>query len=347
MKLYYKELQRTCSIVSGRDWREMLSRTAKNSRMVFLYDKNVRNTELFSISNSVLLQKNEKKKNIVLLNKTITELNNFECAKDSLIVAVGDAYTADITGMVASGYLGGLEWIYIPYDFEAMADPFMGGRLSSESGKNIYERVYLPRSIILDHDLILHGRNKNMLFGIFPLVRTSFLYSERLFNRLETKWMDIFLRKEDIIREFIIPSILRNPVKINRFPLGNAIEWASGYGIEHGIAVAFALEIELRIAKMSAFVDDEVFNRVSRLLNSIYSYFRNINIFREKFAGIKFPDIYSCLKRYMLPGKAIPVWVPKKIGRVLQRPLMVSESLFEKAFGDFAKEVENDIGSAG
>ncbi len=94
----------------------------------------------------------EKYKNRKTRDYIEDKLFEYNCQKDSCIVAIGGGVTTDLAGFVAATYFRGIDAIFIPTSLMAMVDASIGGKngINTEYGKNTLGTIREPNSIFID-----------------------------------------------------------------------------------------------------------------------------------------------------------------------------------------------------
>jgi 3-dehydroquinate synthase len=129
-----------------------------SKRYVIIFDKNLQDyaTE-YKTSDSLLLPVliSEKDKNLETCGKLLKEMAAKNVNKDFEIIAIGGGAIQDIATLVASIYMRGLNWTYIPTTTMSMMDSCIGGKssINIDNYKNIIGNFYPPSTILIDEAL--------------------------------------------------------------------------------------------------------------------------------------------------------------------------------------------------
>jgi 3-dehydroquinate synthase len=100
----------------------------------------------------VLMEATEQAKSLDQSPALIEALRLSGANRKSLLVAVGGGVIQDISSFVASIYMRGLTWTYIPTTVLAMVDSCIGGKSSINVGlyKNLVGTFHPPQNIVID-----------------------------------------------------------------------------------------------------------------------------------------------------------------------------------------------------
>ena len=87
----------------------------------------------------ILVEASEERKTLERCITILEELARFKCRKDVMIYAIGGGIVQDLVTLVASLYLRGVKWTFIPTTLVAALDSCLGGKssINLRSYKNI------------------------------------------------------------------------------------------------------------------------------------------------------------------------------------------------------------------
>jgi 3-dehydroquinate synthetase len=123
---------------------------------VFITDENVfaAHTKKFKGYNTIVLKAGEEFKIQSTVDTIVQQLIAFEADRKTVLVGVGGGVITDITGYVASIYMRGIPFGFVPTTLLALVDASIGGKNGIDVGvyKNIVGVTRQPAFIL--HDLI-------------------------------------------------------------------------------------------------------------------------------------------------------------------------------------------------
>src|SRR5258708_7021297 len=123
---------------------------------VLITDKNVYNahSKCFKGWNTIVLKPGEEYKVQATVDEVIDELIKMEADRKTTLVGVGGGVITDITGYVASIYMRGLRFGFIPTSILAMVDASIGGKNGVDVGGDKNMVGIIPQPSFFFHDLI-------------------------------------------------------------------------------------------------------------------------------------------------------------------------------------------------
>ncbi len=207
---------------------------------------------------SVFVKADETKKNLSTVENVMMQLSEKGMTKNHELLVIGGGYLQDIGTLVASLYMRGINWTYVPTTLAAMGDSCIGGKSSINAGevKNLVGNFYPPDKVVIDSTFVTSLPNLEIIAGISEIIKICFAKSFEDFNlcsELINRWtVD---SKSKTISEIVILSLKSKKyfVEEDEFDsgirkllnfghsFGHALESASGYKIPHGVAVLLGM----------------------------------------------------------------------------------------------------------
>lgn len=226
----------------------------------------------FPTKRVIFIHADEQTKSLERIPEVIVKLRELGVNRSTRLVAVGGGVVQDIATFVASIYMRGLPWVYLPTTILSMADSCIGGKSSINVGgiKNLVGNFYPPAEILIDVEFSVTLSAEQIIGGLFEaekicFARGSGYYSDYLACKprkgidLESlhklislslkakKWfieIDEFDKKERLLLNF-------------GHTFGHAIEAATDFQVSHGIAVGVGMLIAVRFCKLVGLVNDK------------------------------------------------------------------------------------------
>ncbi len=175
--------------------------------------------------------------------------------RSDLLVALGGGVIGDITGLSASLYQRGTDFIQIPTTLLATVDSSIGGKTAVDlkAGKNLLGAFYQPIAVFCDPETLNTLTPEDFHDGCAEVIKYAVLKGDRL---LELVKEGIKKNAEEVIE--ICVGIKRDIVEADEFDrgerkllnlghtIGHAIEKSSNFSITHGSAVAAGMCIIAR-----------------------------------------------------------------------------------------------------
>jgi 3-dehydroquinate synthase len=250
----------------------------KNS--IFITDENIFNfhQKRFKDRNVIILKPGEENKIQATADSIIEQLIAMEADRKTTLIGVGGGVVTDITGYVASTYMRGINFGFIPTTLLSMVDASIGGKNGIDVGvyKNLVGTIRQPSFIL--HDLIFLNTlpQSEWINGFAEIIKHACIKDVAMFRELETNSLKKYQDRKKSACELIQRNaILKTKVvqqdefekgdrKLLNFghTLGHALE--TQYELSHGQAISIGMTYASIISeKMIGFKEA---GRVARLL---------------------------------------------------------------------------------
>ena len=238
------------------------------------------------LARRVLVEAVEENKSLEKSSDYIGALRRLGANRETHLVAIGGGIVQDIVTFVASIYMRGLGWTYMPTTVLAMVDSCIGGKssINARGYKNLVGNFYPPSEIIIDLNFVTTLDREMIVGGLFESGKICFArglpcFEDYLQLRPETaaapadfaaivklslltkKWfieIDEFDRKERLLLNF-------------GHTFGHAIEAATDFAVSHGIAVGAGMLCACAFTEVQGTLAPEGKNAVARLKSHIHS----------------------------------------------------------------------------
>ncbi len=211
----------------------------------------------------IVLPPGENAKSFASIEIIIQKLIDFKVTKDFLIVGFGGGVVTDVTGFVASIYMRGLKFAFMPTSLLAMVDAALGGKNGINFGqqKNIIGTIQQPKWIIFDRTMLYTLPQKEWVNGFAEIIKYGVILDERLFRLLQQHTLEEFQDKHYLTSKLLYicthikTLIVEQDEKDNGkrrllnfgHTLGHAIEKLEN--IPHGFAIAKGMVAALKISE--------------------------------------------------------------------------------------------------
>jgi 3-dehydroquinate synthase len=236
------------------------------SHTVLITDENVYSAhkKKFTGWDCIVLKPGEEFKVQATVNSIIEQLIAFKADRKTFIVGIGGGVITDLTGFVASTYMRGLRFGFVPTTILAMVDASIGGKNGIDVGlyKNLVGIIRQPSFLLYDVSLLKSLPNTEWINGFAEIIKHSCIKDLRLFKELEQHKLAYYKRdipalKKLIRRNAVIKSdVVKNDEfengerKLLNFghTLGHAIE--NMYELSHGQAIAIGMTVACGLSDM-------------------------------------------------------------------------------------------------
>lgn len=267
----------------------------KNS--IIITDENIFNahTKRFKGWNCIVLKPGEEYKIQPTVDTIIEQLIKMEADRKTTLVGVGGGVITDLTGYVASVYMRGINFGFIPTTLLAMVDASIGGKNGIDVGvyKNMVGIIRQPKFIL--HDMVFLNTLPQAEWenGFAEIIKHACIKDAAMFRELETNSFKSYQRRQKSICELVQRNtIIKSKVvqqdefeKAERrllnfgHTLGHALE--NQYELSHGQAVAIGMTYASVISeKITGFRDAaRVASLISKYNLPTFAHFNKQKVF--------------------------------------------------------------------
>ncbi len=236
---------------------ELDSFIENGSIYLYIVDKRVisQAKEIFSnIEYLIELDVDENLKTLAGCSQILERMAELGINRSFEIIAIGGGALQDAVTLVASIFMRGLKWSYVPTTLMSMMDSCIGGKSSINLGsyKNLLGNFYPPKAIYIDTTFIETLSPIDIGAGLAEGVKICFaasLKDANTFCELIETWRE--LEDQNIILEATLFTLQKKKwfIEIDEFDnkerkllnfghsFGHALEAASDFKIQHGIGV--------------------------------------------------------------------------------------------------------------
>lgn len=250
----------------------------KNS--IIITDENVYgyHTKRFKGWNVIVLKPGEEFKIQATVDGLIEELIEQEADRNTTLIGVGGGVITDITGYVASVYMRGIPFGFIPTSILAMVDASIGGKNGIDVGvyKNMVGIIRQPQFIL--HDLVFLNSLPQTEWenGFAEIIKHACIKDAAMFRELEAASYKKYQGRKKSVCELIQRNaiIKSKVVQADEFEkgerrllnfghtLGHALE--NQYDLSHGQAISIGMTYASHLSeRLTGFKEAE---RIVRLL---------------------------------------------------------------------------------
>ncbi|MFT4711037.1 MAG: 3-dehydroquinate synthetase [Bacteroidia bacterium] len=202
--------------------------------------------------------------------------------RGATLFAFGGGALCDLSGLAASLYMRGIDWIAAPTTLLAQVDASVGGKtaINLGAGKNLVGSFHQPKLVIADTNFLGTLDDSELRSGLGEVLKTALLGATMpgeagtsLFELLEGADPAAITARDPQLFAAIVESCVRFKARIveaderesgtrKQLNLGHtfahAIEHVAGYGtIPHGVAVAAGLGDALALSRDLGLLQDK------------------------------------------------------------------------------------------
>jgi 3-dehydroquinate synthase len=205
---------------------------------------------------AIFAEATEELKSLDVSPALVEKIRRAGANRQTHLVAVGGGILQDLSAFIASIYMRGLQWSYVPTTILAMVDSCIGGKSSINVGpyKNLVGTFHPPHRVLIDPALAQTLPLEHQSSGLIEAVKICFCRGEESFER-HLSYNPCPAMSVDALEQVIVNSLLAKKwfIEIDEFDkkerlllnfghtFGHAIEGGSHYAISHGIAVGLGI----------------------------------------------------------------------------------------------------------
>ena len=263
---------------SFKNFREYLP----GGKTIIVTDKNVQELygHFWNDLPVIIIGTGEKIKTLATINKNYSQLMNFQADRSAFIVGIGGGIVCDIAGFVASTYLRGIRFGFVPTTLLAQVDASVGGKngVNFKGFKNIIGTFNQPEFVICDPEVLHSLPGIELSNGFAEIVKHTLIANDAMFSYLENNFEKALNLDNEVISKLVAHSIRIKSGIVNRdekesgerrllnfgHTFGHAIEKISG--ISHGQSVSLGMVIAARFSQNHGYLSIEETERIKNLL---------------------------------------------------------------------------------
>ncbi|MEZ3182096.1 3-dehydroquinate synthase [Streptomyces pimonensis] len=201
------------------------------------------------------------------------------------VVALGGGATADLAGVLAATWQGGIGLVLAPTTPAAMVDAAVGGRgaLNIPQGKNMVGVRHRPAGVVCDLDLLARLPRADYTDGLAEVVKAGLIGDPTLLDLIEDDPRAAADPADERSRELIEGAMRAKAAVVAGAPpaegpwefldyghtLAHAVEHAENYRVGHGSAVSVGMVFAAELAREAGRLDAEHVARHRSLLESL------------------------------------------------------------------------------
>ena len=222
----------------------------------------------------------ERHKRLATVERLAEKLIALGADRKALIVAFGGGVVGDVSGLLASLYMRGVDLVQIPTTVLAQVDASIGGKtgVNLRTGKNLLGTFQQPRAVLIDPGVLSSLPEREFRAGLYEALKCGVIGRSELFRRLEK--VDVRgLRRDPAALEWVIAEAVKLKAEIVSaderegglrrvlnfgHTIGHALEAESGYRrFLHGEAVACGMIAAASIARAVGTCDEATAQRIT------------------------------------------------------------------------------------
>jgi len=207
----------------------------------------------------------EPAKRLATVEAMAEKLARLGADRKAVIVALGGGVVGDVSGLLASLYMRGVEFVQVPTTVLAQVDASVGGKtgVNLQAGKNLVGTFHHPRIVLIDPTVLKTLPDREFRAGLYEALKCGIIGNLELFLRFEQNRVRI-LKRDPIELEWLIAQSVKLKAEVVSadehegglrrvlnlgHTIGHALEAETNYrGLLHGEAVAWGMIAATNIA---------------------------------------------------------------------------------------------------
>lgn len=228
---------------------------------------------------TIVLKAGEEFKNQSTVDSVIRQLIELEADRKTFLVGVGGGVVTDVTGYVASIYMRGISFGFVPTSLLAMVDASIGGKNGIDVGvyKNMVGIIRQPSFLLFDSSLLQTLPENEWRNGFAEIIKHASIKDAVMFKQLEEHELSFYQKKKNELNALIQRNALlktrvvqqdefeKGDRKLLNFghTLGHAVE--NQFDIPHGQAVSLGMAFASKLSEKVVRFKDA--SRLTKLLD--------------------------------------------------------------------------------
>lgn len=285
--------------------------------------------EKFKGWKTIVIPSGEAHKDSATVDSIIKQLIEHGADRGTTLIGVGGGVVTDITGYVASVFLRGVAFGFVPTTILGMVDAAIGGKNGVDVGvyKNMVGTITQPKFLLYDMGFLKSLPDKEWRNGFAEIIKHAAIKRADLFQQLQTHTLQQFHEDTKLLQKLIQENVLLKAGIVQQderetgerrllnfgHTLAHALE--KKYNLMHGEAVAIGMVFA---AKLSAAICG--FEKVAALTSVIEKYSLPTSLPYDKDA------VFEVLKRdKKKEGDMIHFILLKNIGDAVVEKMLVND----------------------
>jgi len=209
----------------------------------------------------------ERYKTLATVEELAEKLVKLGADRKAVIVAFGGGVVGDVTGLLASLYMRGVDLVQIPTTSQAQVDAAVGGKtgVNLPAGKNLVGTFHQPRVVLIDPQVLATLPEREFRAGMYEVLKCGVIGNPQLFSRFEHQTKAVSGLDAEELEWRIAESVklkakvvsadereggLRRVLNFGH-TLGHALEAETGYRkFLHGEAIAWGMIAASHISRV-------------------------------------------------------------------------------------------------
>jgi len=258
-----------------------LKKITGKSSVILITDENIykAHQKRFKGYDTIVLKAGEDYKIQATVDAVVEQLIKMEADRSTTLVGVGGGVITDLTGYIASVYMRGIKFGFVPTSVLGLVDASIGGKNGIDVGdhKNLVGTIRQPSFILHDMVFLNSLPQEEWINGFAEVIKHACIKDVTMFRELEKKSLKTYQSRQISICELVqrnaqlkIKVVQRDEFEEGErrtlnfgHTLGHALE--TQYELSHGQAISVGMTYACHISEqLVGFKETE---RVVKLLS--------------------------------------------------------------------------------
>lgn len=303
----------------------------EKERSVFITDQHIyeHHQKYFKNLKLIQIRAGEGYKIQSTVDQIIDQLIGFGADRQTTIVGIGGGVVTDIVGYVASIYMRGVPFGFVPTSILGMVDASIGGKNGIDVGhyKNMVGVIRQPEFIFYDVAFLQTLPQEEWVNGFAEVIKHAAIRDARLFRELEKNTITFYRKNRKSLSELVRKNVMIKSSIIQKdefetgerkllnfgHTLGHAVE--NVYNLPHGHAVSVGI-------KAACLISEEMLNfkETARVTNLLQQYGLPIDV------PVDFAKVIEIMRMDKKKTRDIMHYVLlEKLGKAVIKPIPMNQ----------------------
>ena len=255
----------------------------EKDRSIFITDQHVydHHKKFFKGTKFIQIPAGESFKVQYIVDTIVDQLISFGADRQTTLIGVGGGVVTDITGYVASVYMRGIPFGFVPTSILGMVDASIGGKNGIDVGnyKNMVGVIRQPGFLYYDVSLLQTLPIEEWVNGFAEVIKHAAIKDAALFRDLEKNSINSYRKNKAALNDLIRKNVMIKSAVVQKdefegserrllnfgHTLGHAVE--NVYHLPHGHAISIGI-------KAACLISEEMLNfkETARVTNLLQQY---------------------------------------------------------------------------
>ena len=188
-----------------------LDKQVDRDKTIIITDENIfkSHQSKFKNWNVITLKPGEEYKVQATVDAVINQLIAFQADRQTILVGVGGGVITDLTGYIASIYMRGIRFGFVPTSLLAMVDASIGGKNGIDVGeyKNMVGIIRQPSFLFYDLSFLKTLPDIEWSNGFAEIIKHACILDKNLFLLLEKNRLSKVRKDKKLLRDIVLKNI--------------------------------------------------------------------------------------------------------------------------------------------